>query len=180
MKINFSSLNFRANKVSQAQAGYFRKTLKNSKNVNIICHTGTDTDSAASAVVMASYLAQMGVKPRIIASKEPNKLGVIDSDRFDFSKEKELSDDENIEGTTLCVDFSSKDRISANTQKFIDKADKLLCIDHHRGINIADHDYTYINAPLKSNHSRSVSSCYVDSSAKSTTSIIYRFFEALD
>ena len=179
MKINFSNVNFRANKVSYAQAKYLKNTLKNSGNVNIICHTGTDADSATSAVVIASYLAQMGVKSKIIASKEPEKLGALNSDKYDFIKEKELNGDEKVEGTTFCVDFSSKDRVSSNAQKYIDNAQKLLCVDHHKGINISNHDYVYIDSPLEDNHTECVASCYIDSSAKSTTSVLYRFFEAL-
>ena len=179
MKINFSNINFKANKVSAAQAEYFRNALKNSKNVNIICHTGTDSDSACCAAVVASYLAQLGVKSKIIASKDISKLGVLNANQYNCIKEKDLTGKEKVEGTTICLDFSSKDRVSSNALNYIENANKLLCIDHHRGINIKDHDYVYINSPLENNHIRSVASCYMDSSAKSATSIVYRFLEAL-
>ena len=180
MKVCFSNVNFRANKVSQAQAEYFKKTLKNSKNVNILCHSATDPDSACCAVTIASYLAQAGIKAKIIASEDLSSLGVKNSEKYEIINEKDLQKDEKVEGTTLCVDFSSKERMSKNTLNYIDKADKLLCIDHHRGIDISDHDYIYINHPLENNYVRGVASCYADSSAKSATSVIYRFLEALD
>jgi len=180
MKINLTNINFKANKISSAQAKYFKNTLQNSKKVNIICHTGTDPDSAASGAVIASYLAQLGVKSKIIASKPLENLGVIGANKYSFINEKQIPDDEKIEGTTLCLDFSSTVRVSPKAQKYLDNADKLLCIDHHKGIDIVDHDYIYINSPLKNSNVRGVASCYIDSSAKSATSIIYRLFEALN
>jgi len=180
MKINSVNLNFGANKVSKAQAKYFKDALKSSENVNIICHTGTDTDSISSAAVISSYLAQMGVKSTIISSKDVSKFGVLNPEKYNVLKEKDLKGDEKVEGTTICVDFSSKSRASNKALRFFENADKTLCIDHHRGINLSNHDYIYINSPLKNNNVKGVASYYVDSSAKSTTSIIYRFFEALN
>lgn len=179
MKVGFSDIYFKANKVSLAQAEYFKKVLENSKNVNIICHTRTDIDSAACAATVADYLEQKGINSKIIISQEMKNLGIKDPEKYNCVQSQTLTGDENVEGTTLCVDFCSSDRLPHNSANFVKNADKLLCIDHHRGVNLVDHDYIYINSPIKDNNIRGVSSFYIDSSAKSATSIVYRFMEAL-
>lgn len=179
MKVNFSNLNFSANKMPQKQARYIDKTLKNSNTVDIICHETSDRDSVNSAIAIYDYLAQSGVNSRIILSQNLNSLGLRDANK-NILQAADLKTDEKAD-TVLCVDFSAKDRVKESVLDYIKNANKILCIDHHHGINLTDHDYTYLTGETEiDKNSETVSSFYVDASAKSATSVIYRMFEALE
>lgn len=178
MKINHSNTAFLANKIPQKQAQYFNNALKNSKHVDIVCHESTDRDSANSALAIYDYLESLGIGARIILSQNPKSLGIKDGN-------KNIIQAANIKmqstpDTVLCVDFSATDRITKDALSYVKQAKSILCMDHHDGMNFTDHDYTYITGEIKNpENSETVSSFYIDTSAKSTTSIVYRFFEAL-
>ena len=76
MKISWTSINFKANKIIKPQAEYINKVLCSSKNVDIICHEDTDRDSADSAVSIFNYLKQKGVNSRIIISQDLKNLNL--------------------------------------------------------------------------------------------------------
>lgn len=161
MKITLSSLNFKAKPMPEHNAQHLKKKLLSSKYVDIVCHQKTDRDSLNTALVMQNYLTQHGVQSRIIVSQNLVKLGsktkynYIQSD--DFNALKTCAD------TILCVDFSDVNRVESNILDYIRQSeDRVLCIDHHDNPNILPQG----------------DSLYVDPTAQSTTSIIYRFLEA--
>ena len=170
MQINYSNINFKAKKMSKAQAEYFNKELKHSKSVDIICHEITDRDAANSALAMYDYLTQQGINARIILSQKVESL-TLRKPVEDIIQAENLKNDETAD-TVLCVDFSAKERIAPNVWEHIKKADKILCMDHHKGANIE-------SKKTKIPQSSRITPIYTDTTAKSATSIIYRFFEAL-
>lgn len=180
MKITYNPVSFKANKISLPQAKYIDKTLKNSKSIDIICHDDTDMDSARSAVTMYEYLKQKGVNSRIIISQDLKSLH-LDNNDCNFLNSKDMDKNTTIPETALCLDFSSSERMNKATREHLKKIPHVLCIDHHKGVNLTDHDYTYINKKFDEEYiPESVSSFYIDSTAKSATAVLYRFFEALD
>ena len=181
MKINRIALNFKANKMPSQQAKYLDTRLKNAKKVDIFCHEDTDADGATSAMVMSDYLKEKGIDSRIVLSQNLGLLKLRDYS-YNFIQAKNYKKQRDVD-TALCVDFSSKGRLLPKVYNEFQKIPNKLGIDHHRGIDIVDGNYVYINSPLndeEQQHIKPVVDFYVDSSAKSATSIIYRFFEALD
>ncbi len=178
MRVNNINLSFRANKMSNAQAKYIEKNLQKAKSVDIFCHEDTDVDGATSAMVMSDYLAKKGISSNIILSQNLSllKLRNYNYNFIQASNYKKNNDTD----TALCVDFSAKGRILPKTVEELEKFDNTLGFDHHRGIDVVDGNYVYINYPLEEGeHVKPVVGFYVDSSAKSATSVLYRFFEAL-
>lgn len=178
MKISTSAISYRANKMPYPQAKYFKDKLTSSKNVDIICHELTDKDAANSALAMDEYLKNQGINSRILLSQDLKALGLkINNSNIvqfeDFNPQKEKN-------TVLCVDFCASDRVPSKIYDYIKRADKLYGIDHHKGIDIVDGNYTCINSTINETLPlESVSSYYVDTTAKSASAIIYRFLEAL-
>ncbi len=162
MKINNTLINFKARKIPKKQAKQIENALKKSSKIDIICHESTDSDAANSAVAMRDYLKPYGINSRIIISHQDLKTLHLEKEKNIIQAHK-LKDKENPE-TVLCVDFSAKERISPKVLKHIKKAKQVICIDHHEGSNLQD--------SVKQNY------FYIDTSAKSATSIIYRLFEA--
>ena len=181
MKITPPSLNFSANKISKRQAQYFKDRLVSAKDIDIVCHESTDRDSLSSAVAMQRYLDNLGINSKIIISNKPSKIGIKNPD-FRYITFSEIKPEDKPVDTALCVDFSAKERLSPNVLKYIQKSKNLLCIDHHVGTNLFSTDYVILKKPVE-NADRAIETsapCYVDSSAKSATSVIYRMFEALN
>lgn len=162
MKIHNTLINFKAKKIPKEQAKQIENALKKSSKIDIICHESTDSDTANSAVAMRDYLKPYGINSRIIISHQDLKTLHLKKEK-NIIQAHELKDKENPE-TVLCVDFSSKERVSPKVLKHIKKAKQVICIDHHEGSNLQN-----ITIP---------NYFYIDTSAKSATSIIYRFFEA--
>lgn len=178
MKITPVGINFTANKMSKKQAEYFKKTLLQSQGVDILCHTSTDRDSANSAVVMYDYLKARGVNSRIILSQNLKSLGLENKD-YNIIQAKNVKENDKLAPTVLCVDFSSKNRIAPNILNKLKDSKNVLCIDHHTGFDISDEDFIYLSTAMSDDEiPKNSASFYIDSSAKSATSIIYRFFEA--
>lgn len=181
MKILASSLPFGANKMSQMQARYTDNKLKEAKVADIICHDMSDRDSVASASVMWKYLNSKGIDARVIISqKRPEALGL---GNYDF-KMIQASDDEELSKVTpdiaFCVDFGGEDRVLPNVLKHIQNSGKIMGFDHHRPVDILKDSFIQFQRPLEDDeYVVSRVSFYSDMTAKSTTSVIYRFFEAL-
>ena len=108
---------------------------------------------------MYEYLKQKGIETRVIISKNINELNPINQ-KEGLILDKEFSETKPEDKTILCVDFSSKTRGASNVQEYIENADDILCLDHHKDPDISD--------------------IYIDTSAKSATSVIYRLFESLN
>ncbi len=180
------NLPFSANKMSNHQANFLKNELTKAKKVDIFCHETTDKDSINSALAMAEFLESYGVKSKIILSQDLNSLN-IHNKNFKFVQAKDFIESKNPEkrpkNPVLCVDFSSKSRVSPQIANYIQSAKKIYGFDHHSDIDIVDGNYTYITKSFNDIHTEkssidSVSSYYVDTSAKSATAIIYRFLES--
>ena len=166
MKILNNNLQFCAKKIPHKKASYIDSELNKVKTADIICHNMTDKDSANSALLIWDYLNTKGINSRIIMQqKTPELLGLRTLDcnivqMLDSKKINEVSPD-----IVFCVDFSDQKRVKPNINRHINKAQKVFGFDHHHGANIIT--------------SKDSNLFYVDETAKSTTSVIYRYFEAL-
>ena len=175
MKINNSNINFKAYKMTQKQAQQINNTIKKSSKIDIICHESTDRDSANSALAMADYIEQQGINARIILSQDLKSLTLRAQDK-NIIQAKNLKDDETPD-TVLCVDFCKKERVAPNVCNYIKKANNIIGLDHHLGVDITQDSLTLTK---EKNSTNKTASFYIDTTAKSATSVIYRFFEAID
>jgi len=158
MKINDISLRFGAKKIDYTTALKINQRLLSGKSVDIVCHEKSDDDAVNSALSMYEYLKQKGVETRVIISKNINELNPINQ-KEGLILDKDFCEVKPKDKTILCVDFSSKKRVANNVQEYIENADDVLCLDHHKDPDVSDY--------------------YIDTSAKSATSIVYRLFESL-
>lgn len=180
MKITNASLSFKANKMSTMQARYVDKKLSEAKNVDIICHDMTDRDGASSALAMWEYLNNKGINARVIISqKKPESLNLR---TYDFNM-VQASDNEELSkiqpDIAFCVDFGGKERVLSNVLAHIQKAPLVMGFDHHSETDISDDSFVQFRRILEDDEY--VATCanfYSDMSAKSATSVVYRFFEA--
>ena len=177
MKVINSSIYFKANKISRKQAQHIDNILKSSSKVDIICHETTDRDAANSAVAMSDYLEQQGINTRIILYQNIKGL-TLRTQNKNFIQAKNIQENE-YPDTVLCVDFSQKERIAPNILNYIQKANNIVGLDHHIGTNAVTDDLTLVQKSSKEPADK-ISSFYVDATAKSATSVIYRFFEAMN
>ena len=177
MKIINSNFHFGANKISKKQAQHIDNIVQKSSKIDIICHETTDRDSANSALAMADYIEQQGKNARIILSQDIKSL-TLRTQNKNILQANKLNKDEKPD-LIFCVDFSQKNRVSKNVYDYIQKANKIVGFDHHFGCDVVDSDVVQIN---KSNEKpiNKIASFYIDTSAKSATSIVYRFYEAMN
>lgn len=181
MKLTNCHTNFKANKMSTMQARYVDKTLKNAQNVDIICHDMTDRDSANSALAMWEYLNNLGINSRVIISqKNPQSLKLR---TYDFNMVQAL-DDEKLQSISpdiiFCVDFGGKERVKPNVLNHIEKCPKVMGFDHHSETDVSRGSFMQLQRPILDDECiLSRINFYSDMTAKSATSVIYRFFEAL-
>lgn len=177
-----NNLNFSANKMSLSQAKYMDNEFKKAKSADIICHDMTDRDGANSALVMWEYLTSLGVKTRVIMQqKNPKTLGLrrYDFDIIQADNKKEI--EKITPDIALCVDFGEKERIKSDVLSHIEKSGKIMGFDHHMGQDIVDENCISINSSLDDDKIPETKvAYYTDTTAKSATSVIYRFFETLD
>lgn len=182
MKITNAITTFKANKMPTTQAKYVDKKLKEAKNVDIICHDMTDRDSANSALAMWEYLNNKGISARVILSqKKPKSLNLrtYDFNMIQASNIEELSKIQ--PDVAFCVDFGGTERVSPNVLKHIENTPLVMGFDHHNETDISKGNYIQFKKTIKNSQEiHSSADFYSDTSAKSTTSIIYRFFEALE
>lgn len=181
MQTLISKISFKANKMPVKQAQYTDYKLKQAKNVDIICHNMTDRDSANSALSIWNYLNSIGINSRVIISQnnpETLELRTYEFDMVQAKDEKKMS--EINPDIVFCVDFGSENKVSQNVLKHISKCENVMGFDHHREVDIARGNYFRFKKPVKDE--QIISACadfYSDMSAKSATSVVYRFFEAL-
>ena len=181
MKINNNMQNFRANKMSEIQARTIDSKLKNSKKVDIICHESSDRDTLNSALAMWEYLNNQGVSARVIMDQNLNLLKLRKTNcEFVQSDDSEKIGQDKAD-CILCVDFSAKDRINPYILRRIKNSKKLIGLDHHKDPDITD-NFINITKTIEDADKiiQSKTNYYIDSSAKSATSVVYRFFEALN
>ena len=172
------NLTFQANNINKAQALHIQKKLTKSSFVDIICHNSADEDTVACAKALKWFLTSLSKKARIITDN---------IDTFEFKKNNEnfidLSKDKlptEAPDTVFCVDFSSFTRVKDDVKKYINSAKTILCIDHHCDGDISN-NIREINKSLSQEEINQLEPVdfYIDSSAKSCSSILLKFFEAL-
>lgn len=179
MKILASSVSFKANKMSKIQACYVDKKLNEAKNVDIICHDMTDRDCANSALAMWNYLNSQGISARVIISqKKPESLGLrtYDFNMVQASDDKELNKIQ--PDIAFCVDFGGSERVLHNVLEHIKKSPLIMGFDHHSEVDISNGSFIQLKKPIEDGTVESSVDFYSDMSAKSATSIVYRFLEA--
>ncbi len=177
MKINNALTAFQANKMTKQEAKCISNALLNSSSVDIVCHDTTDLDSANSALLMWEYLKQKGINSRIILAQNLGTLK-LRNENCNIVQANTINPNEK-SNTALCVDFSQYDRVSDNVAQMIKNADKVVCIDHHKKQNMFDDAIELSSPVLDDSLPKETSMHYIDSSAKSATSVVYRFLEAL-
>ena len=182
MNLSNSSIEFTANRMSKAQAQFVDRELRKAKNVDIICHDTTDKDAANSALAMWEYLNNIGVHSRIIISQKNPKLLNLRTYNFNIVQSNDKDEIEKVKpDIAFCVDFGSEKRISPIVYEHILKAPKIMGFDHHKDLDIAKDGYIQFQEPIENSQNiLSSAPFYSDNSAKSATSVIYRYFEALD
>lgn len=168
MKINtaYNNINFQAQKMRRKEAQYLKSEFQKAGSIDIITHELSDRDGANSALVMANYLTNLGIQTRVIISQKNTKALGLKTQGQTVVQAKDI--DKLDSDAILCVDFSNYTR-AGELSKDIKKAQKIYCFDHHKGSNIEN------PSPVP----KGVTPIYVDETAKSATSVIYRFFEAL-
>lgn len=159
------ALKFKARPMPVMQAYAIDDKLKSSKKVDIICHETSDRDSVNSALVMADYLKKYHIDTRIIIDQNLEALKLRNNNNHNIVQISDLDENTNFE-TVLCVDFNSRERANPHALDCIDNAKNVVCIDHH----VISGSVMNPKSPY----------FYVDSNAKSASSILYRYFEALD
>ena len=180
MKVTNSIHHFKANKMSKEQAQYVDNELSKAKKVDIICHDMTDRDGANSALAMWEYMSAKGIEARVILSKNiPEALNLRHYNcnivqAFDVDKLNSIQPD-----IAFCVDFGGENRVLPQVLKHINNAPKVMGFDHHSEVEVAKNGYLQLKQPVNDEAIISNAPFYSDMSAKSATSIIYRFFEAL-
>lgn len=105
--------------------------INESNSIYIVTHISPDGDAIGSS--MAMYLALKSMK------KDVHVVIENYSDRFEFLTELKEAEKEVVNkeyDLLISVDVSSVDRIAA-PKEFIEKAKKVLVIDHHQNTNIS-------------------------------------------
>lgn len=176
-----NTVSFKANKMPLNEAKYLNSRLLQAQTADIFCHTSTDEDAFSSAVMMYEYLADMGKTPRILCSDKKENLG-FDKKQFNIITYENFPDDTKKADIALCLDFSQKERIRGKALDYLEEFsdDDILCMDHHYTETPVTDNCVIIEEPHKNAPDiKTAKNMYIDSSAKSATSVIFRFFEAL-
>ena len=178
---SFIRPNFTANVMPKNCAKYIANKLKSAKSVDIFCHTSSDEDSFNSAKAMYSYLKGQGISPRLVVSggKENYQYNL---NKYNIIQANDISEDTKKADMALCVDFSSPVRVGSNVLKFINSyGSNIVGFDHHNDPDIIVKDYNKITQSYAKNSipALEAKNYYIDSSAKSNSAIISRFFEAI-
>lgn len=177
-----SPLNFTANKMPEKQAKYMDYKLSKADNVDIICHDMTDRDSANSALAMWEYMSAKGINARIILSENMPEALNLRNYNCNIVQDKDKKEISSVKPDIIfCVDFGSKQRVSPDVLRHISETPIVMGIDHHSEVDIARESFVQLKNSTNSENIklRKKVNFYSDMSAKSTTSVIYRFFEAL-
>lgn len=180
MRIINTLTTFKAYKMPEAQARYLSNSLLQNNTIDIVCHNKSDADTANAALAMWKYLSQMGVQTKIILDQEPSQLNIDFKDSNILQADSFELEDENPDAVLL-VDFNSNAKTSANVSPLIKNTKNLYCIDHHKNPDLFNkNDAMIIEDNNYPNKKSKVKKCYVDVTATSATSVIYRFFESLN
>ena len=164
--INFQS--FKAKKMPYNTAKAIDDKLKSAKNVTIMCHEASDKDTANAAMVMWQYLNSQSQNAKVVLSQDLKALNLRKID-CPIVQSKDFDEENSDDNVLLCVDFSAKERMPENLLPYLENAKNWVCIDHHTGFDLKSTEEVEKNPEL----------FYQDTSAKSTTGILYRYFEAL-
>ncbi len=175
---------FKANPMPEIEAEHINKKFESAKSIDIFCHVSTDEDSFSSAKAMYLYLKDMGKDVRIICSDKKSLYG-YEKDNLTIIPFNQVNDKIKHADLALCIDFSDKSRLDKNvTGYFKTFASKdIVGFDHHqKGSILSPSQMAIISESYKSVSEMPVTrrkNFYVDTTAKSCSAIIYRFFEAM-
>ncbi|MBQ7764873.1 DHH family phosphoesterase [bacterium] len=172
------NISFSANPINKSQALYLQKKLSKANFVDIICHNSSDEDTVACARALKWLLIKLNKESRIITDNiDTFELKKDSKGLIDLSKESLPTTKPD---TVVCVDFSSFTRVKEDVKKYINSAKTILCIDHHCDGDISD-NIREINNCLTPEEIENLSPVdfYVDSSAKSCSSIVLKLFQTL-
>lgn len=181
---NLCKPSFKANQMPKEQALHIDKKLKEADTVDIFCHASTDEDSFNSAKTMYLYLEEMGKKPRIIVSDNPDLYG-YNTQRFNIQLMKDADKNVDRADLALCVDFSKDERLNQHSLDYLKRfpEDKIVGFDHHLESGFLIKDAVRIAQSYESVKDMpkfEPANYYIDPSSKSCSAVIYRFFEALN
>lgn len=175
---------FKANKMSEKQALYLNNKLLSSDKVDIFCHSATDEDAFNSAKTLYTYLEQKGKHPRIVASRDFDNYD-YDENKYNIIHFEDVNSDTQKADLAACVDFSKKERLADNVLDYLMSFDEshIVGIDHHNEDEYVIDNTNHITKSYSKENPMpdfEEKNYYIDSTAKSCSSIIYRFFEALN
>ncbi len=175
---------FSANKMPKIQAEYMNERMKNAETIDIFCHKSADEDAFNSQKVLYEYLENMGKKPRIITTDEPNNYG-YDPKRYNILTVANVDKSMNKSDLAICLDFCEKERLNPNVADYLASynVNNIIGFDHHNAHSLIVPDTLKISQQYKSVVDIPIQepkNYYIDSSAKSCTSILYRFLSAIN
>lgn len=166
--INNNKTNFTAQTMPQKTGEYFLNKFLWAKSADIYCHRSPDEDTFATAKGLANLLKPLGVRVRIIVEDTFKKLYLQKSDKnFKIMQPQNLRGSKKAE-VAIIVDTCQSYRLPEFSQKYLEKYDKsqIFVFDHHQ----PDMNGTVIG---------NKENVYLDTTAKSCSSILYRFFESI-
>lgn len=166
------------------------KRLMKARSIDLFCHTSPDEDTFNSAKVMYKYLSAMGKKVRIIISG--NLKGLYEYN----DKSLKILNPVTINPITIgradmafVLDLNAVNRVSKESSQILKKYNcgEILGFDHHipaKAEEPVTKKYIHISntqdaEQLANKTKNSKALMYIDSTAKSCNSILFRFFEAL-
>jgi len=142
------------------------------EKIDIFCHSSPDEDTFNSAKVLANWLISQNKKVRIIIEDKLKNLFTKYSDRLEFV-DPSFAEDLDKADLAIVVDCNSMMRLPNAGIDFLNKYKKsnIIGLDHHEPNPSED---LIGNLDVNSNNP-----FYIDTTAKSCCSIIYRLFEGL-
>ncbi len=183
MKINniHTAISFMANKIPKKQAEYINNHLINSDSVDIFCHIATDEDAFNSAKIMYEYLAQQGIKPRILCNNAKENYG-FDESEYDIIDLSKTSAPKQKASSALCLDFSDSERIRGDALKYLSQfsKDDIFLMDHHIPVKSIIKSNKVTTPTTGEKRFTTARNGYIDTTARSNASILVRFFNALN
>jgi len=165
-------LSFSASTIPLNVRKTFKSRIDDSESIYIFCHSSPDEDTFNSAKVLANWLTLLGKKVKIVIEDKLKNLFTKYSDGLEFV---DPSNADNLDKTDLAivVDCNSMKRLPNAGIDFLNKYKKseIIGLDHHEPNSGED---LIGNLDVNSNNP-----FYIDTTAKSCCSIIYRLFEGL-
>lgn len=174
---------FKANRIPQEEANYLNKKMMGANTVDIFCHAAADEDAYNSAKTLYLYLESKGKTPRIISSDEPDNFG-FDKQRYNILTTDNINSETEKADLATCVDFSKRERVLPNVQEYLSKYsnDKIIGFDHHSCCSDIIPSTMHVTKQYQSVKDipfEEPKNFYVDSSSKSCSAVLYRFFNAI-